>query len=346
MKKLKFPFLTLLGVMIVAPCLLASRQTGVQAYDSERNQSPFELSLPSSSSTGTEPLSESINIRPTDYNPLSQLELLSHNLLNEASIVSAVSALTFGQNGPQGPQGPPGPPGQEGPPGPPGPPGATGPPGPQGPQGPPGHDATMQGPPGPPGPQGPPGMSGPPGPPGHDANMQGPSGPPGPPGPPGYQGPNGPQGDSGPMGPEGPRGPRGLQGDPGPQGIPGPLGPKGDKGDTGPEGPPGPPVNLHSFDSGLFAAAAGKVYTFQHNLGSTRLLIRVYYSSDSSGSDLSDVVVNTSRGLKATLWAGAFVKSLSSDALTVEVGGLGLTQFSGGTRKAGFLRVIAVALPQ
>ncbi len=202
-----------------------------------------------------------------------------------------------------------------------------------------------QGPPGPPGPTGPAGPQGPQGPSGRDATMQGPTGPSGPQGPPGYSGPIGPQGDPGPMGPQGSQGPRGFKGDEGPPGPPGPRGPKGDKGDTGPQGPAGPPVNLRSFDSGLFPASAGKVYNFAHNLGTTRLLIRIYYCSDSAGLQLEEVIVDSSRGQRASLWIGAFIKNLNADSLSVETGGLGLSKFNGGIHKTGFLRIIAVALP-
>ena len=246
----------------------------------------------------------------------------------------------------QGPQGPPGPPGGGGPPGPPGPPGPAGPQGPLGPQGPPGA-----GEPGPPGPQGPPGPSGstgppgPPGPPGHDASMQGP---PGPQGPQGYSGSQGPQGEPGPSGPQGvpgPPGSRGLQGDPGPRGPAGPEGPKGEKGSQGPVGPAGPPVNLRSFDTGFFAATAGKEFSFAHDLGTTKLLLRVFYASDASGSGMQEVVLDTSRGRSASGWVGAFIESVTPTSLSVQTGGLGLSRFSGGVRTRGFLRVIAVALP-
>lgn len=147
------------------------------------------------------------------------------------------------------------------------------------------------------------------------------------------------------MGPQGPVGPRGFRGDEGPPGPLGPKGPKGEKGDTGPQGPPGPPVNFHSFDSGLFAASPGKVYNFAHNLGTTRLLVRIHYCSDSAGSQFEEVIVDASRGQRASLWIGAFVKNLNTNSLTVETGGLGLSKFNGGVRKAGFLRIIVVALP-
>lgn len=150
------------------------------------------------------------------------------------------------------------------------------------------------------------------------------------------------------MGPQGLEGPRGFKGDRGPEGPGGPRGPKGEtgeKGETGPRGLPGPPVNLRTFDSGLFQARPGKSYSFSHNLGSTGLLIRIYYSADSAGAELQEVLIDTSRGRAASAWVGAFVKSLNSDTMTIQVGGLGLNKFSDGVRSTGFLRLIAVALP-
>jgi hypothetical protein len=80
-------------------------------------------------------------------------------------------------------------------------------------------------------------------------------------------------------------------------------------------------------------------------LGSTRLLTRIYYCADSTGGALEEVVLDASRGRTASLWVGAYVKSLSEGSLTIEVGGLGLNKFSGGVRSTGFLRVIAIDLP-
>src|SRR6185369_8936979 len=283
-------FLTVLCVMTAAPGRLASEQTRIDANRPTLTQETLAIDYVKSA---TEPRTAEVDIRATDHESLNQLSLLS--VLFEVRGVSAKPALMrFPQNGPQGPQGPPGPPGPEGPPGPTGAQGAQGPAGPQGPPG-----SGQQGPAGPPGPQGPPGPGGPQGPPGpagQDATMQGPQGPPGPPG---YQGPAGPQGDPGPIGPEGPMGPRGFKGDAGPEGPPGPRGPKGDqgdKGDIGPRGLPGPPVNLRTFDSGLFAASSGKTYNFTHNLGSTGLFVRIYYCADPSGAELQEVLIDTSRG--------------------------------------------------
>jgi collagen triple helix repeat protein len=304
--------------------------------------------LGSSLTAALPPASQLVSLRT----PLSvsKPESLSAKLTTHLAPVGRDALdLEHQEQGPQGPPGAPGPPGNGGPPGPPGPAGPPGPPGAQGPQGPPGSGAP--GAAGPQGPQGPPGQIGPPGPqgpPGNDASMQGPPGAQGPQGPAGYQGPAGPQGDHGPMGPQGLEGPRGYKGDRGAEGPAGPRGPKGDngdKGDIGPRGMPGPPVNLRAFDSGLFPASAGKTYAFSHSLGSTALIVRIYYSTDPSGAELQEVLIDTSRGRAASAWVGAFVKSLSSNSMTIQVGGLGLTRSLAAGRTSGFLRVIAVALP-
>jgi len=143
-------------------------------------------------------------------------------------------------------------------------------------------------------------------------------------------------------------GPRGFKGDAGPEGPPGPRGPKGDqgdKGDIGPRGLPGPPVNLRTFDSGLFAASSGKTYNFTHNLGSTGLFVRIYYCADPSGAELQEVLIDTSRGRAASMWSGAFIKSLTANSITIQVGGLGLNKSAAASRASGFLRVVAIALP-
>ena len=293
------------------------------------------LSLPPVQAESTSSYSTLKNSGSKPCECSSAAQLLAASSLFASHSLAEVDASSGGllrsrtqQNGPSGPAGPMGP---------------QGPPGPQGPQGPPGQTGPA-GPAGPTGPAGPSGPPGPPGPPGRDASMHGPPGPTGPPGPPGYQGPQGHQGDPGPPGPPGQLGPRGYQGDPGPQGPQGDQGPKGDRGDVGPAGPPGPPVNLRVFDSGLFAAAPGKVYTFAHNLSATPLIVRVFYSSDGAGAQLEEVVNDASRGAANALWIGAFVK-VDGSSITVQTGGLGLTRFSGGVRKSGYLRVVAVALP-
>jgi hypothetical protein len=95
----------------------------------------------------------------------------------------------------------------------------------------------------------------------------------------------------------------------------------------------------------MFAASPGKTYDFAHNLGTTKLLVRIYYSADSAGAQLEEVIVDASRGQRASLWVGAFVTKLNANSLSIETGGLGLSKFNGGARKSGYLRIIAVALP-
>lgn len=104
-------------------------------------------------------------------------------------------------------------------------------------------------------------------------------------------------------------------------------------------------MNLRSFDTGFFAAAAGKEFAFTHDLGTTKLLLRIYYASDASGSGMQEVVLDSSRGRSSSVWVGAFIGNLTPTTLSVQTGGLGLSRFSGGLSTRGFLRVIAVALP-
>jgi hypothetical protein len=99
------------------------------------------------------------------------------------------------------------------------------------------------------------------------------------------------------------------------------------------------------FDSGFVAATIGSLLNFNHNLGTTRLLVKVYYSQDASGADMEEVIGDTSAGTFTARWIGAFVKSITPTTLKVQTGGLGLTRFNGGVRARGFLRVVAVGLP-
>jgi len=253
-------------------------------------------------------LADSKRAHVADDDSVSTLDLIPIGLNAGFSRVSELSRLVAAQsNGP----------GMQGPPGPPGPPGSTGPQGPQGP----------------PGPQGPQGETGPPGPPGNGGSMQGPPGPMGPPGPPGPQGYPCPQGPPGPQGPQGDYGPAGRQGDPGPQGP------------IGPQGMPGVPGIVGAFDSGFFSATIGREYRFTHNLGTNKLLVRIYYATDFSGSDMQDALIDTSGGNTVDSWIGTFVSQLTNNAVRIQTGGAALTKTVSGLRTRGFLRVIIVALP-
>jgi len=128
----------------------------------------------------------------------------------------------------------------------------------------------------------------------------------------------------------------------GQQGPPRAAGPPGQKGDPGPQVSPGV---VRVFDSGFVAASIASSLSFTHDLGTTRLLVKVYYSEDASGVEMEEVVADTSGGTFVARWIGAFVKSITPTTLKVQTGGLGITRFNGGVRARGFLRVIAVALP-
>jgi hypothetical protein len=74
MKMTKFPYLTLLGVMITAPCLSASDQAGARTYDTERFQTTTIESLKSVSDYSETILTAShtsIDSKKDDYNLFS-----------------------------------------------------------------------------------------------------------------------------------------------------------------------------------------------------------------------------------------------------------------------------------
>ena len=81
-----------------------------------------------------------------------------------------------------------------------------------------------------------------------------------------------------------------------------------------------------------------------HNLGTNKLIVRVYYAVDASTGEMDEVISDASGGRSTANWIGAFVRITSSN-LRVQAGGLGLTRFSGGVRPRGYLRIIATALP-
>ena len=103
-------------------------------------------------------------------------------------------------------------------------------------------------------------------------------------------------------------------------------------------------MNLRVFDSGFFAATPAKQYDFTHNLGTNKLIVRVYFSIDPSGAESEEVICDASGGRLIAGWIGAFAQ-ITPLTLSVQTGGAGLTRFSRGVRSRGFYRVIAIALP-
>lgn len=276
-----------------------------------------------------------------------------------------------GLHGAQGEKGEKGDKGDNGDQGSPGPQGPVGPAGPQGPQGEKGEKGDA-------GPQGPQGLTGPQGP-------QGEAGPTGPQGPQGDKGEPGPQGEAGPQGPAGPQGEQGLQGPQGKKGdagqsvtgiyVPpgadcpnggamytsasgnhfvcnGAPGAQGEKGDQGPEGPQGNGF-LGTYDTGWRFFGTGDFRTFTHNLGTTKLVVKVYFATTSSGASMQEVVNTLYNYTDGTtdLRIGAVVKAINSTNLSVQTGDRGITTVldspdgnAVARYTSGYLRVIVIAL--
>ena len=187
-------------------------------------------------------------------------------------------------------------------------------------------------------------------------------GPPGPAGPAGQQGPPGPPGEQGPPGQPGEQGPPGERGDPGAQGAPGPAGPAGPTGPAGPSGPPGPagppgPPGtgfLNVYDTGWVAFSQGQSRTFTHNLGTTKMMVKVYFATSASGASMQEVMTtfyNFPEGIHDPR-AGAIVKAITATQFILQTGDRGIQNLidsPAGTGVAratsGYLRVIAIALP-
>lgn len=65
----------------------------------------------------------------------------------------------------------------------------------------------------------------------------------------------------------------------------------------------------------------------------------------SSGSNMQEVLMDTTGGNSVANWIGAFVGDITFDSLSIQTGGAALTKTIAGLRANGFLRLIVVALP-
>jgi hypothetical protein len=100
---------------------------------------------------------------------------------------------------------------------------------------------------------------------------------------------------------------------------------------------------LGVFDTGFVRVDPGSSFAFSHNLGTNKLIFRIYYSPDAVGSEMEEVVADSAAVRGASGWTGAFIKDITSRSFVLQSGSQGLTRSSGTTRLTGFLRVIAVA---
>ena len=95
-----------------------------------------------------------------------------------------------------------------------------------------------------------------------------------------------------------------------------------------------------SYDSGWVGSTNSSTNTFNHNLGTTRLLVQVFHATSNQGANASLVDAQLdSSGNKY----GARVQNIQSNALDVQVGVSATTsQWATGTAWTGnFVRVIA-----
>jgi hypothetical protein len=102
-------------------------------------------------------------------------------------------------------------------------------------------------------------------------------------------------------------------------------------------------VALSSYDSGWFSVSPGTAYSKTHNLGTTKLIVKLYWASDSNGTSMTEVFTNDPD-------KGWGIKNITTTTLAAQTGTLYVTSTyaDNGTQtnqNSGYYRVIALALP-
>jgi hypothetical protein len=110
----------------------------------------------------------------------------------------------------------------------------------------------------------------------------------------------------------------------------------------------GPSGLLGSYDTGFFFASISQAFSFTHNLGTTKILAKIYFATNAAGSDMEEVFQSRS-GAGGNVF-GSVVKNITSATFVVQTGNDALTHSidSSGSpieRDSGYLRVIAIGLP-
>jgi len=104
---------------------------------------------------------------------------------------------------------------------------------------------------------------------------------------------------------------------------------------------------LKVFDSGWFACVLNTQYFMMHNLGTTKILVSVYFATDASGSNMELV---GDYNLRDTGTSGCVVHSITSTSLQISSGSARVnhmgTNWGGSPPEytSGYYRVIALAL--
>ncbi len=109
-----------------------------------------------------------------------------------------------------------------------------------------------------------------------------------------------------------------------------------------------PTSALKVYDSGWFAVTANQAYTKTHNLGTTKVIFTVYYSSDSDGSVHSEPVdYQIDIAANPTWRIGGRVCDVTNTTCVVRTGlqYVAVTMFDdGNVVPSGYYRVIGIAL--
>jgi hypothetical protein len=107
---------------------------------------------------------------------------------------------------------------------------------------------------------------------------------------------------------------------------------------------------LKVYDSGWFAVSAASSYSKTHNLGTNKLLINLWCSSSSDGSNAIKVqYIHEQDAAGGTTNIGGSVVELTNTSVTLKTGGRGVAGWLNGTGQwsslsSGYYRVIAIAL--
>jgi len=101
-------------------------------------------------------------------------------------------------------------------------------------------------------------------------------------------------------------------------------------------------ANISTYDSGWFAVSNATSYTKTHNLGTTKIIAKLYYASDSSGTGMTEVFTNDPD-------KGWGIKNITTTTLVAQTGSLYITATYSDTGvqtnvASGYYRVIALAL--
>lgn len=108
-------------------------------------------------------------------------------------------------------------------------------------------------------------------------------------------------------------------------------------------------ATLNSYDSGWFAVAANGTYTQTHNLGTTKVIATLYFSSSSDGSSGfygAGALTSWRNNDQGEVYNGLAISDLTPNTVSVKFGSQLTTDWDGPgmTHFSGYARVVILAL--